>query len=68
MPTRLTRPLKREIEHDGALYTVTLAADGITVVPKGRRKGQFLAWSAIISGDAAMLQDLRISLDATRRE
>ena len=68
MATRLTRPLKREIEHDGRLYTVTLSADGVTVVPKGKRKGQFLAWSAIISGDAALLQDLRISLDATARQ
>ncbi len=68
MATKLTKPLKREIEHAGAAYVVTITDEGITVVPKGKRKGQFLAWSAIISGDASLLQDLRISLDATRRD
>lgn len=67
MATRLTKPLRREIEHDGQPYTVTLSEEGVTVVAKGRRKGQFLSWGAIISGDATLSQDLRISLDATTR-
>lgn len=65
MATKLTRPLKREIEHEGRAYTVTLTPDGVTVVEKGRRKGNSLSWGAIISGDALLARDLRISLDAT---
>lgn len=67
MATRLTRPLKREIEHQGVSYTVTLSDEGVLVVPKGRRKGQFLSWGAIISGDATLAESLRISVDATAR-
>jgi hypothetical protein len=66
--TRLDRPLKREVLVKGEPYTVTLDADGISVVPKGKRKGRFLAWSAITSGDASLAEDLRVSLDATSRE
>lgn len=64
MPTRLDKPLKREVEVDGALYTVTVGPAGIRVVPKGRRKGHDLTWQAIIRGDATLAEDLRISLDA----
>jgi len=66
--TRLDRPLKREVLVNGEPYTVTLDADGISMVPKGKRKGRFLAWSAIASGDASLTEDLKLSLDATRRE
>ena len=66
MTTRLDRPLKREIEHDGKLYTVTISPDGVKVVEKGKRLGQELSWGAIISGDAALAEGLRISLDASR--
>ena len=65
MAVKLKGPLKREIEHGGAAYTVTVSAEGVAVVPKGRRKGQFLSWGAIISGDASLSESLRISLDAT---
>ena len=67
MTTRLDRPIKREIEHQGILYTVTISPEGIRVVEKGKRRGQELSWGAIISGDAALAQDLTISLDASRR-
>ena len=65
MATKLTKALKREIEHEGRPYTVTLSDDGVTVVEKGHRKGQFIAWGAIIRGDATLSESLRISLDAT---
>jgi hypothetical protein len=68
MATKLDRALKRELEHDGRLYTVTISPDGIKVVEKGKRKGHELPWSAIISGDAALTQDLKISLDALALE
>lgn len=65
MTTKLDKPLKREIEVDGTLYTVTMSAEGVKVVEKGKRKGQELSWRDIISGDARLAQDLQISLDAT---
>ena len=65
MTTRLDKPLKREVEVDGTLYTVTMSPEGVKVVAKGRRKGHELSWRDIISGDARLAQDLQISLDAT---
>ncbi|HWJ23708.1 MAG TPA: hypothetical protein VNS52_15250 [Gemmatimonadaceae bacterium] len=67
MATKLDRTLKREIEVDGVLYTVTLSPDGVKVVEKGKRNGRELSWRSIVSGDAALAEDLRISLDATAR-
>ena len=66
MTTRLDKPIKREIEHDGVLYTVTIAPDGVRVVEKGKRKGREVSWATIISGDAELNEALRISVDATR--
>lgn len=68
MTTKLDKPLKREIDVDGRPYTVTIAPDGIKVVEKGKRKGHELSWHAIVSGDAQLAQDLRLSLDATSGE
>jgi len=66
MATKLDKPIKRELEHGGALYTVTISPDGIRVVEKGKRKGKDLSWDAIISGSAELEQALRISVEATR--
>lgn len=66
MATPLTKPIKRELDLDGTLYTVTISPDGVKVVEKGKRRGQVLSWQSIVSGDASLTQDLRISLDALR--
>ena len=65
MTTKLDKPLRREVTIGGRAYTVTIAPDGIKVVEKGKRKGHELSWDAIVSGDARLAEDLRISLDAT---
>jgi hypothetical protein len=65
MATKLDKAIKRELELDGKLYTVTIAPDGIKVVEKGKRKGQEISWRSIVSGDAVLAENLRISLDAT---
>src|SRR5215216_3437268 len=52
MTTKLTTPLKREIEVAGEPYTVTLTPDGLKLVAKGRRKGYELKWESFVSGDA----------------
>lgn len=68
MATKLDRPLKRELEIDGQVYTATITTEGIKVVPKGRRNGPFVSWHSIVTGDAALAESLRISLDATGDE
>jgi hypothetical protein len=65
MATKLDKSIKRELELDGQLYTVTIAPDGIKVVEKGKRKGQEIPWRSIISGDASLSESLKISVDAT---
>jgi hypothetical protein len=64
MATKLDKAIKRELEVEGKLYTVTISPDGVKVVEKGKRNGHELSWSAIISGDAALTRDLKVSLDA----
>ena len=66
MTTKLDKALKREITVDGVAYTVTIAPEGIKVVEKGKRKGHELSWQSIVTGDARLAEDLRLSIDATR--
>ena len=68
MATKLDKPIKRELEHAGMLYTVTISPDGVRVVEKGKRKGRELSWESIISGDAELTEALKLSIDATRVE
>jgi hypothetical protein len=65
MATKLDKSIKRELDLDGKLYTVTIAPDGLKVVEKGKRKGQEIPWRTIISGDASLNESLKISVDAT---
>lgn len=62
MATKLEKPLKREIAVDGRPYIVTLTPEGLKLVPKGKRKGQELAWQALVSGDTALAVELNASL------
>jgi len=68
MTTALDRPIKRELELDGARYTITISPAGIKVTEKGKRKGQELTWRDIISGDAALRRDLSLSVGALAAE
>lgn len=63
MTTPLDGPLKREVEVDGAAYTLTLTPEGLSLVRKGKRKGIELTWKALLDGDAALAAELRASLD-----
>jgi hypothetical protein len=62
MATKLDRPLKRELRIDGKPYMLTVSPQGLKLVPKGRRKGQELSWSALASGEAALAAALNASL------
>jgi hypothetical protein len=66
MTTRLEGPLKREISIDDAPWTLTITPAGLTLVPKGRRKGVTLEWKALASGDAALAVALNASLQPAR--
>jgi hypothetical protein len=63
MATKLDKPLKREIEVAGKPYMLTITPEGLKLVPKGRRKGQELAWAALVSGEAALATALNASLN-----
>ena len=65
MTAKLDKTIKRELELDGKVYTIAIAPDGLKVTEKGRRNGQELSWKSIISGDASLNEDLKISMDAT---
>jgi len=62
MPPRLSEPIKREVELDDQLYTVTLGAEGVHIAPKGKRKGHELSWRDLASGSAELNRDLVRSL------
>ena len=66
MPTKLERPLKREVEIDGKPYTLTIAPEGLKLAEKGKRKGQELRWADLVSGEAALAVALNASLEQAR--
>jgi hypothetical protein len=62
MPTKLEKTIKRELELDGQLYTVTISPEGVKVTSKGARKGRELSWREIIG--AELRRDANVSGDA----
>jgi hypothetical protein len=68
MTTKLSKPLKREIDFDGAPYVVTLSSDGIKIVEKGKRKGQEMTWGELIGGRAGLTQSLKGSIALAKNE
>jgi hypothetical protein len=64
--TPLDGPLKRQLMLDGVAFTLTLDADGLRLVEKGKRNGLELRWRDLVNGDAALASALRASLDAPR--
>ena len=50
MTTKLDRPLKREILINEKPYTLTIDADGLKLVEKGRRNGQSVTWKSVVAG------------------
>ena len=62
MTTKLEGPLKRTLAIGEDPYVLTITPDGLTLVPKGKRKGYSLAWNAFVSGEAALATALNASL------
>ena len=65
MTAKLDKTIKRELEIDGKVYTIAIGPDGVKVTEKGRRNGPELSWRSIISGDASLNENLKISVDAS---
>jgi hypothetical protein len=64
MAVKLEKSIKRELELDGKAYTIQMGPEGIKVTEKGKRKGREISWRSIISGDAQLAEDLKLSIDA----
>ena len=63
MATKLDKSIKRELEHKGQVYTITISPEGVKVAPKARRNGTEVSWDSIISGDATLNANLSASVD-----
>jgi hypothetical protein len=66
MATKLDKTIKRELEFEGKLYTVTMSPEGVKITPKGARKGQEMTWASLLSGETELRRDLNASVDAYR--
>lgn len=53
MTTKLERPLKREIVVDDKPFTLTIDANGLKLVEKGRRNGQEMTWKQVLGPDTS---------------
>jgi hypothetical protein len=62
MTTRLDKTLKRELTLEGKSYIVAVSPEGLKLTLKGKRNGQELRWSDLVSGDAALATALNASL------
>ncbi|HWA36892.1 MAG TPA: hypothetical protein VG873_03425 [Burkholderiales bacterium] len=65
MATKLEKALKRELDIEGNPYMLTIAPEGLKIVPKGKRNGIEIGWKAIVSGDAALATALNASVEQT---
>ena len=66
MAAKLEKPLKRELDVNGNPYVLTISPEGLKLVPKGKRKGQEIAWKDLTSGKAALAVALNASLEQAR--
>jgi hypothetical protein len=64
MTPKLDHILKRELKIGRELYTVSMSPEGVRITLKGRRKGHEISWEALLSGDAELTQNLKMSVDA----
>jgi hypothetical protein len=63
MTTKLDKPLRREITIEERPYTLTVDADGLKLVEKGRRNGQELRWADLVNGNTALSAALSASTE-----
>lgn len=68
MTTKLDGELRRELSIGGVAYTLVLTPAGFDLLLKGRRKGLSIAWTDLVSGDAALANALNASLTANIKQ
>jgi hypothetical protein len=68
MATKLDTALKREITIRDEPFMLTLTADGVTITPKGHRKGKTFTWWELWAGEAELAAQLRASVEGLRRD
>ena len=66
MATKLSKPLKREVDIANEAYTLTISPEGLKLVPKGKRNGLELAWNDLVNGQAALSAALNASAEPSR--
>lgn len=59
--TRLDKPIRREVDIAGKLYTLTIDPEGLKLAEKGHRNGLVLTWPELTSGDTALAAALQAS-------
>ena len=64
--TPLDKPLRRELEIDGRLYTLAIDQQRLKLTEKGHRKGLDLAWKDLVNGDAALATALQATMAQLR--
>jgi hypothetical protein len=64
MTAKLEGLIKRELKLGDDTYTVSISPEGVKIAPKGKRKGREISWETLLSGDAELAQQLRMSVDA----
>jgi len=67
MPTKLDKTIKREVLAAGETLVLTLTPGGVTLTPKGKRKGKMFAWADLWTGQAELAEQLRASVEAFRK-
>jgi hypothetical protein len=55
MTTKLTKPIRREIEIDGEPYTLVVSPEGVRLLKKRFRSGRAISWRALLAGEAGRL-------------
>ena len=66
MTTKIDTPIKREVQLRGEPFVLALTKDGVTITPKGRRKGKSFTWWELWGGEAELIQQLRASVEGLR--
>lgn len=64
MTAKLESLVKRELKLGNEIYTVSMSPEGVKIALKGRRKGREISWETLLSGDAELNQQLKMSVDA----
>jgi hypothetical protein len=64
MTAKLESLIKRELKLGDETYTVSMSPDGVKIALKGKRKGREISWETLLSGDAELSQQLKMSVDA----